>query len=173
MWLVDAEEWTLQSLGRNQCLAEWGLAGIHQNSVQDFDLNQVQRKEGLVHFNYLTKSSLANAQSVFFPAVVSWLPLKVEWHQLCCLLRSKNQDQPLHFKVMYFKRQTQHQRLLLVMQMTAGEICLRGFFSIYSLILGSNKCGERKHLNSISLHLLTRLMCWTQQRTEKNTAQSL
>lgn len=126
--------------------------------VQYFDLNRMQRKEGLVHFHYLTKSSPANAQPAFSPAVVSCLPLKAEWHQLCCFLRSKNQDQPLHCKVMYSKRQTQHQGLLLVMQMTAGEICLRGFFSIYSLILGSNKGGERKHLHSISLHLLTRLM---------------
>lgn len=33
------------------------------------------------------------------------------------------------------------------------KICLLGFFSIYSLILGHDKGGERKHVNSTCLHL--------------------
>lgn len=70
----------------NQCLAERGLAGIHQNPAQDFDLDQVQRKEGLVHFH-----SLANLLPRVLPCCGLYLSLDMESHQLQRLLsRNKN-----------------------------------------------------------------------------------
>lgn len=117
-------------------------ACLEATTGQDFDLDQVQRTEGLAGFCRLPK--------LFVPMLRALPAPEVEWHQQQHLLsRSKNcQVSALHRKVTYSKRQTQYQRSSLVMQMTAGENLL----TANSLIPGSNMGrGGNKHLNTTSL----------------------
>lgn len=93
-------------------------ACLEATTIQDFDLDQVQRTEGLVS---------AVCQIFFRPcsahALGSGLCLPLKRSGINCGICSAEAKivRSLHCKVMYSKRQTQYQRLSLVMQMTAGE----------------------------------------------------
>lgn len=130
-------------------------ACLEATTGQDFDLDQMQRTEGLAGFCSLPKLFV----SVLSPhSGLRALPApEEEWHQRRHLLsRSKNcQVSALHRKVTYSKRQTLYQRSSLVMQMLLVKICLLPTASSQAVTRGGGETGTWTPPPSAP--------CWTQR----------